>query len=242
MTQTAKKVALITGANKGIGFELCKQLGRKDLRVVLTARDPNKGEAAAKRLQAEGLDVVFHQLDVTEPSSIERAYDWLIKREGRLDYLVNNAGILADSAKSSPDGQGASIFKAKIDTLRESMEVNTYGAIRMAQKFVPLMLKNNFGRIINVSSGMGQLSEMNGGYPAYRISKTSLNAVTRILADELSNSPVTVVSICPGWVKTDMGGPNAELDVSDAVTSIVQTLLEDTRTGVFLRHGEILNW
>jgi NAD(P)-dependent dehydrogenase (short-subunit alcohol dehydrogenase family) len=122
------------------------------------------------------------------------------------------------------------------------MEVNVYGAIRTAQKFVPLMLKNKFGRIINVSSGMGQLSEMNGGWPGYRISKTGLNAVTRILADELSGLPVTVASICPGWVKTDMGGADAELAVSEAVGHIARTLLNDQRSGVFLRFGDPIEW
>jgi NAD(P)-dependent dehydrogenase (short-subunit alcohol dehydrogenase family) len=122
------------------------------------------------------------------------------------------------------------------------MEVNTYGAIRMAQRFVPLMLKNGFGRIMNISSGMGQLSEMNGGWPGYRISKTGLNAVTRILADELLETPITVVSICPGWVKTDLGGKDAELEASEAVKSVVQSLLKDRQTGVFLRFGERIDW
>ena len=242
MSQENAKVALITGAYRGIGFELCRQLAQKGLRVVLTARDSQKGEAAAKTLQQEGLDVAFQQLDVTNPTTIDQTYDWLLKQYGRLDYLVNNAGILADAKRHPPEDKGASIFKAQIETIRESMEVNVYGAIRMAQKFVPLMIKNGFGRIINISSGMGQLSEMEGGWPGYRISKTGLNAVTRILADELSDTPVTVVSICPGWVKTEMGGKDAELEVDKAVGHIVRTLLDDRQSGVFLRFGEKLDW
>lgn len=241
MFQKNAKVALITGASKGIGFELGRQLAQIGLRVILTARDLKQGEAAVEILRKEGCNVSFFQVDVTDQDTIDRVYDWVFKEFGRLDYLVNNAGMRADSVRNNL-GKKSSILNLKIEILRASMEVNSYGALRMIQKFVPLMLKNGFGRIVNVASGSGQLSEMGVGMPGYRISKTGLNAITRIVANELSGSSVTVVSLCPGWVKTDMGGMNAKLEVSEAVKYMVRTLLDDRQNGVFLRFGERIEW
>ena len=182
---STRKVAVVTGANRGIGFETCRQLAKHGMKVVLAARDEAKGRAAAERLRNEDLDVDFAPLDVSDDGSVQGFARHIKKSFGRVDVLVNNAGIMIDGNEEV--GSGASgVMQAKIETLRRTMEVNVYGALRVTQALLPLMPKEG-ARIINVSSGMGQLAEMNGGWPGYRISKTGLNALTRIFADELWN-------------------------------------------------------
>ncbi len=236
------RVILVSGANKGIGFELCRQFAQKGLSVILTARDSDRGNAAVNRLKKESLTTIFCPLDVSDDSSVDQCFQFVKEKFGRLDYLVNNAGVLFDSMSNPQNHGSASILKTNLDVIRKSIEINTFGAIRMAQHFAPLMLNNKFGRIINISSGMAQLSEMNGGWPGYRISKVALNAVTRMLADELSSTPITVVSVCPGWVKTDMGGPQAEIPVQEAAEHIVRTMLEFNNTGEFVRFNKQIDW
>ena len=242
MTQT--RVALVTGGNRGIGLEVCRQLGRQGYCVLLGARDLSKGKAAADLLSSEGLNVKPLKLDVTSESDAVGAYNFVVGAFGRLDVLVNNAGVLLDPPRHPPDAEGASIFNAKLDTIRSSLEANTFGALRLAQKFVPLMVKNGYGRVVNLSSGMGQLSDMNGGWPGYRISKVALNAVTRIFADETKGTNVLVNSVCPGWVRTDMGGQEAELSPAEGADTIVwlATLPEGGPTGGFFREREQIEW
>ena len=239
--KTAKRVAVVTGANRGIGFETCRQLARRGFNVVLAARDGAKGEPAARRLREEGLDVDFAPLDVTDDESVRRFAQGLEKTHGRVDVLVNNAGIMLDGkGGSGPDA--ASVLKAKVETLRRTMEVNVYGALSVTQALLPLMPRDG-ARIINVSSGMGQLSEMNGGWPAYRISKAALNALTRIFADELKDTDIRVNSVCPGWVKTDMGGPNAERTPEKGAETIVWLATEPSvPTGGFFRDKKPIAW
>ncbi|MGK7875684.1 MAG: SDR family oxidoreductase [Xenococcaceae cyanobacterium] len=234
-----KKIAIVTGANRGLGFETCRQLASQGLRVVLTSRNSSKGKAAASQLIQEGLDVVYHPLDVTNSESIESLSQFIATEFGRLDVLVNNAGILPDRSETD-----VSVFCTKVDTLRSAMETNAFGPFQVCQALVPLMKTNNYGRIVNVSSGMGQLSDMNGRYPGYRISKTALNALTRILADELKETNILVNSVCPGWVKTDMGGPNALRTPSQGVDTIVwlATLPDGGSTGGFFRDRQPLDW
>jgi NAD(P)-dependent dehydrogenase (short-subunit alcohol dehydrogenase family) len=236
-----KKVALVTGSNRGLGFETCKQLAEKGITPILTSRNPEAGLQAAKKLENLGLSVVHQTLDVVDQKSIARVYELISKQFGKLDILINNAGVFRDDTDSP---EGASLFTTQIDTIRTTLETNTFGAIRMIQTFVPLMKKQNYGRIVNISSGMGQLSEMNGKWPAYRISKTALNAVTRIAADELQESNILVNSVCPGWVKTDMGGPDAELTPTEAVDTIVwlATLPDRGPTGGFFRERQQIAW
>lgn len=182
-----KKTAVVTGANRGIGLEICRQLAKMDdMHVILCSRTQDKGEAAIKQLSDEGLDVELRLLDVSDSASITQFAQTIEKDFGRCDVLVNNAGIFPDSTDAS-SGRWPSVFEAKPETISQAMQVNVYGPLLLSQAFVPLMQKNGYGRIVNLSSGMGQLTNMNGHCTAYRISKTSVNALTRIMADELSD-------------------------------------------------------
>ena len=232
-------IAVVTGAYRGLGLETCRQLSERGYRVVLTARREAEGRAAADQLAALGLDVRFHALDVTDPASVRRLADELRAGHGRIDCLVNNAGIFPDPV---PGGEAASVFHADLDTVRRGLETNTLGPLILCQALIPLMAGR--GRVVNVSSGMGQLSDMNGCCPGYRLSKTALNALTRILADELQDTGVKVNSVCPGWVRTEMGGQNATLSVEEGARGIVwaATLPDEGPSGGFFRHGEPIPW
>ncbi|MEI2577879.1 SDR family oxidoreductase [Scytonema sp. PRP1] len=236
---TTQKVAVVTGANRGLGFEASRQLAKKGYQVILTSRDEAKGKAAAEKLQAEGLNVIFHPLDVTNDESSQQLAEFLHEQFGKLDVLVNNAAIYIDSQTG-----GNSVFDAKIDTLRQTIETNVYGVLRVTQALIGLMQKQNYGRIVNVSSGAGQLTDMGSGVPTYRISKTALNALTRILANELQGKNILVNSVCPGWVKTDMGGPNAPRTPEQGVDTIVwlATLPDEGATGGFFRDRQPIDW
>ena len=180
----AGKIAVVTGGNRGMGFETCRQLGRRGARVILTSRDPAKGEAAAGRLQGEGLDVRHHQLDVADDDGIARLAEFIRSEFGRLDILINNAGIAR--GRDEPRERAMRTFEATPAGLREVLATNLIGPFLLCQTLIPLM--QGRGRVVNVSSGMGQLCEMGGGLPAYRISKAGLNALTRIFASELEGS------------------------------------------------------
>lgn len=237
MSQPA--VAVVTGGNRGLGLETCRQLGVKGYRVVLTARREKEGQGAARTLQGEGLDVRFHPLDVTDDASILHLRDFIRDQFGRLDLLVNNAGVFPDP---TPGSGRDSLFDARLDTVRRGFETNALGPLRLCQALIPLM--QGRGRVVNVSSGMGQLTEMNGGSPGYRLSKTALNALTRILADELQGTGIKVNSVCPGWVRTQMGGPEATLSVEEGARGIVwaATLPDEGPSGGFFRHGQPIAW
>ncbi len=234
-----KKIAVVTGGNRGIGYEACRQLATKGIKVNLTSRDEAKGKAAAEKLQAEGLDAIAHPLDVTSAESCARLAQFLGDRFGRVDVLVNNAGVLLDYSES--DG---SVFSLKISTLQKTLETNTFGPLLLCQALVPLMKEHNYGRVVNVSSGAGQLHDMGTGYPSYRISKTALNAVTRIVANELKGTNILVNAVCPGWVKTDMGGANATRTPEQGADTIVwlATLPDDGPTGGFFRDRQPIDW
>jgi NAD(P)-dependent dehydrogenase (short-subunit alcohol dehydrogenase family) len=232
-----QKVAVVTGANRGMGFEASRQLATMGMQVILTSRDPEKGQKAAEQLHTEGLEVTYCPLDVANPESIASLSQFVREKFGRLDVLVNNAGLMIDS----PD---ISVFDAKVDTLRKTMETNVYGPLQLIQALVPLMKEHDYGRIVNVSSGMGQLTDMGGGYPGYRLSKTSLNALTRIFADELKGTHILINTMCPGWVKTDMGGPGATRTPEQGVDTMVwlATLPDDGPTGAFFRDRKPIPW
>jgi len=233
-----KRVAVVTGANRGIGLEICRQLARRGgVRVVLTARDQTKGKAAAGQLRGEGLEVDFHELDVTSEKSVETLAGWLEGTCKRCDILVNNAGILADP-------RGSRFLDSRPETYRQTLDTNVFGPLLLSQALVPIMKRSRYGRIVNISSGQGQLFEMGAGAPAYRISKTALNALTRVLAAELKGSGILVNSMCPGWVKTDMGGPGAPRTVQQGADTAVwlATLPDDGPTGGFFRDRKTIAW
>jgi NAD(P)-dependent dehydrogenase (short-subunit alcohol dehydrogenase family) len=236
--EAPRRVAVVTGANRGIGFEICRQLGRRgSVHVVLTARNEKEGKAAAQRLRDEGLDVESHALDVTSERSIDTFAGWLEGACKRCDILVNNAGVMLDP-------RGSRVLDSKVKTYHDTLETNLIGPLLMIQALAPLMKKNGYGRIVNVSSGQGQLSDMGVGTPAYRVSKTALNALTRTLAAELNGSGILVNSMCPGWVKTDMGGAGAPRTVEQGADTAVwlATLPDDGPSCGYFRDRKPIPW
>lgn len=236
MQDHAGKIALVTGANRGIGLEVVRQLARRGFTSLLGARDAEKGKRAAATMGEGGLKVVPVQLDVTARESIEALRRWTEERFGKLDVLVNNAGVLYDSWQRAAS--------ADMKVVREAFETNTLGPWRVTQAFLPLLRQSGGARIVNVSSESGSLAGMGGGTPAYGVSKVALNALTRMLADELRGDRILVNSVCPGWVATDMGGRDAPRSVEDGAAGIVwaATLPDTGPTGGFFRDGEPLPW
>jgi NAD(P)-dependent dehydrogenase (short-subunit alcohol dehydrogenase family) len=202
---------------------------------VLGSRDRERGEVAAARLRGEGLDVTACQLDVADPDSVEDAFERIGREHGLLDAVVNNAAILYDTWQRGVD--------ADLDQVREAFETNVIGAWRVVQAALPLLRQSPAGRIVNVSSGAGALTDMGGGTPAYRTSKAALNALTRVLAAELRADGILVNAICPGWVATDMGGAGGR-PVSDGAAGIVWAveLPDDGPTSGFFRDRRPIAW
>jgi NAD(P)-dependent dehydrogenase (short-subunit alcohol dehydrogenase family) len=231
--QAGGGVALVTGANRGIGREVARQLAERGFQVLLSARDGEKASAAAREIaQSTGAVVTPLTLDVADPQSIAQAAEWVRADPARLDVLVNNAGIGSDFGIAGVDPDFAAIQRA--------LDTNFYGAYRLTVALLGLLRESPYPRIVNVSSGMGGVSEMGGWSPGYRVSKAALNATTRILATELKDSGVLVNSACPGFVNTDMGGPmGATKSVQDGAAGIVwlATLPDDGPTGGFFRDG-----
>ncbi|MGE0454982.1 MAG: SDR family oxidoreductase [Vicinamibacteria bacterium] len=229
-----RRVALVTGANRGIGRETCLQLARLGFRVVLAARDEDKAGRAARELAGPGLEIEPLALEMDEAASIRAAAERLERAPGRLDVLVNNAGVFLDRRASGAD--------VSAEVVRRTFETNLLGPLQLTQAVLPLMRRQGYGRIVNLSSSLGSLAEMGGLYPAYRMSKTALVALTRILAAELAGTNVLVNACCPGWVKTEMGGPRATRPVEEAPDTIVwlATLPDGGPTGGFFRDREPL--
>jgi NAD(P)-dependent dehydrogenase (short-subunit alcohol dehydrogenase family) len=231
-----KRIALVTGANRGIGFEICRQLAKSGLTVILTARDESAGLRSVETLQNEAVDVHFEVLDVQDEQSIRNLRENIETKWGRLDILINNAAILLDESYST--------LQIPLDVMRRTLETNLLGPLYLCQTFMPLMKKNNYGRIINISSGMGAFSEMGSGYPAYRVSKTALNAMTKILAAEVYGSNILINAMCPGWVRTKMGGAGATRSVEKgAETAVWLALMGDGGpNGRFFRDRREIGW
>jgi len=229
------RIALVTGANRGIGFEVCRQLARAGFVVLLSARVARKARAAARSLSSIGrVDSLV--LDVADENSIATAAIEVANRYHQLNVLINNAGIHYDTWET--------VETADIDgTVMEAITTNLLGPWRVAQAFLPLLRKSPSARIVNVSSESGSLAEMTAGPPAYQVTKAGLNALTRTLAGELRDSNILVNSICPGWVATDMGGAGGR-PVEEGATGIVwaATLPDDGPTGGFFRDGKPLPW
>ena len=229
-----ERVAIVTGANRGIGLEVTRQLADLGYTVVLGSRDLGKGEAAAKKLQV-GDRVMARRLDVTEQSTIDRLRDEIATTFGSVHVLVNNAAIHYDTWENAAD--------ADLRTVQEALDTNLFGAWRMCQAFIPLLRKSKHGRIVNVSSEAGSLASMGAGAPAYAVSKVALNALTRMLAAELRRDRILINSVCPGWVATDMGGPGGR-PVGEGAASIVWAveLPDGGPTGGFFRDGRPVPW
>jgi NAD(P)-dependent dehydrogenase (short-subunit alcohol dehydrogenase family) len=234
------RVALVSGGNRGIGLEIARQIARRGIIAVIGARDVAKGEIAAATIVAEGHRAEVVRLDVTDGASIASAVEDVVRRHARIDILVNNAAILIDG----PGGFKSSLFDLKAETARQTFETNVLGPLRLTQAVVPIMQQQSYGRIVNLSSGAGQLVDMRSGFPAYRMAKTALNALTRITASELASTNIKVNAVCPGWVRTDMGGAEADRPVEIGAETPVwlATLPEDGPTGGFFRDRRPIAW
>jgi NAD(P)-dependent dehydrogenase (short-subunit alcohol dehydrogenase family) len=228
------RVVLVTGANRGIGQELARQLALRGDAVILTARDLAKAERTAAALPGHQR-VLARRLEVTDPASIQQVAADLDQRYGRLDVLVNNAAIHYDTSQRAST--------ADLQVVREALEVNLLGAWQTSLTLLPLLRRSGHGRIVNVSSEAGSLASMAGGTPAYNISKAALNALTRMLAGELHRDRILVNAVCPGWVATDMGGPGGR-PVAEGAASVLWAvdLPDDGPTGGFHRDGRPIPW
>ncbi|MDR3387544.1 MAG: SDR family oxidoreductase [Rudaea sp.] len=241
----AKKIALVTGATRGIGLETVRQLAQQDVRVILAARDGKKGAEVALKLKGEGLDVEALPLDVTDAASIAAAVHEVERKHGHLDILINNAGVMTDDGKKKPSEQSLAVWRQTFDT-------NVFGLIAVTQAFLPLLHKSSAGRIVNVSSLLGSVGLhadpkspiYDYKVPAYNVSKSAVNAWTVQLAYELRDTPIKVNAIHPGHVKTDMGGEQAPMEIADgAKTSVALALIgKDGPNGSFSHLGQTLPW
>jgi NAD(P)-dependent dehydrogenase (short-subunit alcohol dehydrogenase family) len=236
MAAGAAPIALVTGANRGLGLEVARQLAGRGFSVIAGSRGLAAGAEAVAPLRAAGLEVDARRLDVTDAATVEALAAELGRAARRLDVLVNNAGIY-------PGSPTEAAVDANLDDLRRTFEVNTLGPWRCCRAFVPLLRRSPHPRVVNVSSGDGQLAEMGTGHLAYRLSKVALNAFTRVLANDLRGDGVLVNAVCPGWVATDMGGPGGR-PVADGAAGVVwaATLPDDGPTGGFFRDGRALDW
>ena len=230
-----RRVAVVTGANRGIGLEVTRQLGQRGFAVLLGARDRAAGERRASELRAEGLDVRVQWLDVTDPTAAREVADTLRREFGHLDVLVNNAAIHYDTWQRASD--------ADLAVASEAWETNVLGPWRLCLALLPLVRRSPHPRIVNVSSESGSLAHMGGGTPAYHVTKAALNALTRTLAAELRPEGILVNAVCPGWVATDMGGPGGR-PVAEGAASVLWAveLPDGGPTGGFYRDGRPVPW
>lgn len=244
MHDPEKPVALITGANKGLGYEISRQLGKKGHTVLLGARDKKRGQAALEKLKEEGCDAHLLIIDVTHAPSLDRAAVIIGGEYGRLDVLVNNAGVMHDRRLTPSE--------TPLETVREVFEANFFGVVALTQALLPLLRQSAHGRIVNMSSGLGSLETLSD--PAsfhgefrllgYGASKAALNMFTIQLAHELRDTPIKVNSAHPGWIKTDMGGEDAPGAVEDGADTPVwlATLPADGPSGGFFHQRKRLPW
>ncbi len=244
----SKKIALITGANKGIGFETARQLGKQGVSIIAASRNKERGIAAVEKLHAEGIDAEFLQLDVDNDAEIQFAFEFIQNKYGKLDILINNAGIQVEHGDWGVNNTPTISEKA----LRETFDTNFFQVVKLTNTLLPLIRKSEAGRIVNLSSILGSLTLhsdpsspiYNSKLFAYDTSKTALNSYTIHLAAALQDTPIKVNSAHPGWVKTDLGSDAAPMEVEDgAKTSVALALLEaDGPTGKYIHLGQELPW
>lgn len=237
MNNSEQQVAIVTGANRGIGFECCKQLAQLGIHTILTSRSTNLGRESAKVLQEQGLPITFYPMDITDLDSIIALANFISDSFGRCDILINNAGVYLDKT-----GDNVDPMLVDISIMRQSMEINAFGMMSVMQKIIPLM--NGSGKVVNVGSMMGQLSKMTARHPAYRTSKTAVTALTRIFADKFKDTDIKINAVCPGWTQTEMGGSNAPRTVQKGAETIMwlATLPPDGPTGGFFQDYHPLTW
>jgi NAD(P)-dependent dehydrogenase (short-subunit alcohol dehydrogenase family) len=235
------RTAIVTGANRGIGRGVAKRLASLGYRTILTSREEHKGKRTVEELRKElGSELVgellHHQLDVTDPESVKRLHDFVVENYGAADILVNNAAVLLD--------QFGRVLQTPLEVYRKTMTTNLYGPLLLCQTFLPKMVERNYGRIVNVSSGAGQVGSMVDDMTAYRLSKIALNGLTLMLADSVKGSNVLINAACPGWVRTDMGSPSAPRSIEEGAEGIVwlATLPEGGPHGGFFRDGQAIPW
>lgn len=238
-----QKLAIVTGASRGIGLSVARDLAAAGCRVLMVGRAPEAIEEAARQLREGGSDVLPHVADVTDPGAVAALAARVRREFGRADILVNNAGVFLET-KDFTQPQAASVFVIDPEVVTATLACNALAPLRLIQAIAPIMREGGWGRIVNVSSGMGQLAEMEGCWPGYRMSKAALNALTRLTAKELDGSPIKINSVCPGWCRTEMGGPNATRSADDGATGIVWAALlpDDGPSGGFFRDGKPIQW
>ncbi len=229
------KIALISGASRGIGLETGKQLLELGWNVVFTARNMHEGRPLVNKLREKWKSAWFHQLDVTDEQSISDIAEYVEDTCGRLDVLINNAGIMIE--------ENHKIMDVELEDLHKTMATNLYGPLMLTRTMLPFFKDSKDARVINVSSRMGQLSGMEGGHAAYRISKTALNALTVVMAKELEGEGIRVNTICPGWVCTDMGGPDANKSIEEgADTAVWLATADKIENGKFYADRKVIPW
>lgn len=233
---TEARVALVTGANRGIGFEISRQLAAAGLTVVVTGRDAAKTRRAAVELGKRGLEVLDRRLDVADADSIRHAVTGVERELGRLDVLVNNAAMAVD--------RKTTLLEIEMEVVRKTFEVNFFGPLNLCRACVPLMKAGGYGRIVNVSSGRASFTRLAADGPAYRMSKTALNALTRVLAAELEDSGILVNAMTPGWVRTRLTGLKPPLSVAEGADTAVwlATLPDDGPHGQFFKNRKVFPW
>lgn len=240
----AQKIAVVTGANRGLGLEVARRLAQERCQVVMVGRQVGAIETAAAVLEAqEGVACQPFAADVTQAADVARLAAFVKERYGHAHILVNNAGVFLEPHDFANPESGSALTVAP-ELVAATLATNTVAPLRLIQAMVPLMRPTGWGRIVNVSSGMGRLSDMGGYWPGYRASKTALNALTRVLAVELQGTGIKVNSVCPGWCQTDMGGEDAQRSAADGAASICWAALlpDDGPSGGFFRDGQPLDW
>jgi NAD(P)-dependent dehydrogenase (short-subunit alcohol dehydrogenase family) len=235
MSSQSSKTALVTGGNKGIGFAICQGLLENGFEVFLAARDPEKGQAAINKLSTQSNSINFIELDVTSDRSIQNAVHKVSQTTDYLNILVNNAGIYPDSRGSEA---GVNILNVSRDLLIKTMNTNAFSPIGITQALLPLLEKADQPKVINVTSGNGQLDSISANVPSYSLSKLALNGATILLADALKSRNIAVYAMCPGWVKTDMGGDSAPRTPQQGADTAIWLATEGTiqESGKFFRN------